>query len=174
MTTLRTHTRNRPIETRHFCFRANARRSKAVKPLSRLTGHSRLGPRGQRPTKERFGLMTFPLTVAGVAVGVNVNVALAVAPFARFTVAGCTLQPYPNGRFPEQESDTGLESFEAGITWKASNPASPAVTASPPFGKPRLKSGVYTVMVRPVLDDVVADRLHHSRAHLSPRRRTAD
>jgi hypothetical protein len=82
---------------------------------------------------------------AALLVGDTVTVAVAAAPFIRFTVVGCTAQVYPAGKSPEQESDTELEFIDAGTTLNCALPDCPAEIIIVLDVGVMEKSGIFTV-----------------------------
>ena len=84
-------TRPNPNDGRKFLRLYAQRRDKRVaKPLRRLTGHSGFGPNGKRKAP-RFEAKAV-CTRAAPEGGDSVNVAVDVAPLARFTMDGCNEQ----------------------------------------------------------------------------------
>jgi hypothetical protein len=91
-------------------------------------------------------LVALPVTTVPEGDGETVSVAVEVAPFAKFTVAGCTLHEYLIGRFPPHESVTGLALLLAGTTLICRVPDCPAVIVKGALGTLRLKSGMLTLI----------------------------
>jgi len=63
------------------------------------------------------------------------------------TLEGVTAHEYPTGKFPLQESATGLELLVAGITLMGSVPGCPAVMLKGAGETLSVKSGILTLTI---------------------------